>query len=461
MKISDLYSVVNQTINNLNKDILIKNSIINAKLVEKLDNSLVLKLANGELIKAKTEIPLDVKTGQNMNFIVGEKVGETTYLKPILNNGEKSSDSLIDKILNEYNLSKNNNNTTLVKGIINLDMNINKETIMYISKNINSLEILSKNIKENSFNESLNILDINDISKQDLVSLINGNFKLSNDEKYILKNFFYDNQVEDNKLNIKENTIKSILFLIKNNMDLNIKNLKLTMDIIEGKNFLSNNIMEIKNAIKDYPEFKNIDKNIEDILNIEQKFKIDKFNNIIKKDINQNVDRDIIKDYYNEISKVIKELSTKTKENENLTNKINDANEELKFLKEINKNMTLLYMPINIKNKDILDKIYMFNKNKGKLNKDKIKIYLSLNTVHLEKLDIIYEVVNGKNIINFNCNNKEVADYINENKNILDTYLDSIKIKNKIIKVNIQKEGVHFEPLEDLDFNNYIFDARV
>ncbi|NBI06838.1 hypothetical protein [Senegalia massiliensis] len=461
MKISELYSVVNQTINNLNKDMLIKNAIINAKLVEKLDNSLILKLANGELIKAKTEIPVDVKAGENMNFIVKEKVGETTYLKPILNNDEKNSDSLIDKILNEYNLSKNNNNITLVKGIINLDMNISKETIRHISKNINSLEILSKNTKENSFNESLNIVDINDISKQDLVSLINGNVKLSNNEKYILKSFFHDNQMENNKLNIKENTIKSILFLIKNNMDLNIKNLKLTMDIIEGKNFLSNNIIEIKNTIKDYPEFKNIDKRIEDILNIEQKFKIDKFNNIIKKDIDQNVDRNIIKDYYNEISKVIKELSTKAKENENLTNKINDMNEELKFLKEINKNMTLLYMPINIKNKDILDKIYMFNKNKGKLNKDKIKIYLSLNTVYLEKLDIIYEVANGKNIINFNCNNKEVADYINENKNILDTYLDSIKIKNKIIKVNIQKKEVHFEPLEDLDFNNYIFDARV
>lgn len=240
-------------------------------------------------------------------------------------------------------------------------------------------------------------------------------------------------------------------------MDLNINNLKSTMDIIEGENFLSNNILEIKDIIKNNPEFKNVHKKLEDILNLEQKFKSDNFN----KNINKDMDKDFIKDYYKDISKVIKELSTKTEQNKNLSNKLNDINEEIKFIKDINKNMNFFYMPINIKNKDILDKIYMFNKNKGKLSKNKIKIYFSLNTVNLEKLDIIYEVIEGKNIINFNCNNKETKDYIDKNKNRLDSYLESIKIKNRIIKVNIKREDIYFEPLEDIDFDNYIFDARV
>lgn len=247
-------------------------------------------------------------------------------------------------------------------------------------------------------------------------------------------------------------------------MDLNIKNLKLTMDIIEGKNFLSNNILEIKNSIKNNPEFKDIERKLEYILNIDDKIKdinSKDTNNKNAKDFNNENAKDFIKDYYKDISKLVRELSTKVKENESLSSKIKDINEEIKFIKDINKNMDFFYMPINIKNKDNLDKIYMFNKNKGKLSKDKIKIYFSLNTLNLDKLDIIYEVIDSKNIIKFNCKNKEIKDYIDENKGRLDVYLESINIKNTTIKVDIKKEDIYFEPLEDIDFDNYIFDARV
>ncbi|MGO1367904.1 MAG: hypothetical protein ACTHVE_01755 [Senegalia sp. (in: firmicutes)] len=465
MRIDNLYSLINKKNETLNKDILVKNSIINAKLLEKSGDHLILKLSNGEIIKAETKIPMDIDQNENMSFIVKEKQGETIYIKPILSSEEKLSINLTDKILNEYNLSKNKENITLIKGLINLDMNISKENIKYISNNINALEILYENVKEESFVKSSNDNNLNsNILNEDLINLIDGKSQLSNSEKNIIISFFDDLNISNNELNIKENTIKSILFLIKNNMDLNIKNLKLTMDIIEGKNFLSNNILEIKNSIKNNPEFKDIERKLEYILNIDDKIKdinSKDTNNKNAKDFNNENAKDFIKDYYKDISKLVRELSTKVKENESLSSKIKDINEEIKFIKDINKNMDFFYMPINIKNKDNLDKIYMFNKNKGKLSKDKIKIYFSLNTLNLDKLDIIYEVIDSKNIIKFNCKNKEIKDYIDENKGRLDVYLESINIKNTTIKVDIKKEDIYFEPLEDIDFDNYIFDARV
>ncbi|MBS4539779.1 hypothetical protein GOQ27_14995 [Clostridium sp. D2Q-11] len=460
MKLNNISSLLNKTIDNTSKDIFIKGTIIDVKLLEKLNNQILIELANGEIVKAETKIPLDARVGSNLEFIVKDKKDGILYLKPNEENlAEKTSIDLINKVIDEYNLVESKKNIEMVKGLVSLDMNINKESIANTIKNINILEVLYNKLDNTSLQNNKEQLIVKDqvfnnkISEKELDKLISLNLKELDKESSIIKNFFYDKQSNENnkELELKENTIKSLLFLIKNDMKINLENLKFTMDIIEGKNFLSSNLKEIIKNLSSNNKYEKLSDKIKNLIEIDKYF------------LGEKSDKSFIKNYYTKLTEVVEEINKKVsnEDNNQIKTLLDSTKNELEYLKNINKNMSLLYYPLKIKNEEILDKILIFNKNKNKFKKDKFKIYFSLNTINLDEVNITYEIVESRNTITFNLKDRNIASYFEENKYSLEKHLVQSGIKNFIININISKEVAAFNLLDDVDYDNYIFDARV
>ncbi|MBS4536068.1 hypothetical protein GOQ29_10625 [Clostridium sp. D2Q-14] len=453
MKLNNISSLLNKDILNIKNDIFIK-----GKLVEKIDNKILIELNNGDIIKAETKIPLDAEIGKDIEFVVKEIKDEVLFLNPKDKaTNEKISEGLISKVLKENNLVDTKQNIEIIKGLISLDMKIDKETVLNLIRNIDKLELIFKSL-DNKFLNLDSDLEFNEILTSDLEQeriekIINYNTKEIEESKEVIKNLFElnPNNRESENLSLKENTIKALLFLSKNDMDINIKNLKFTMDIIEGKNFLSSNVQKIEDFINADSKLYNIKEKLDNLVNMNGDFT--KIQN----------EKLIIKNHYTKLTEIINEINEKisNQDNNDIKPFLDAVKEELDFLKNINKNMTFLYYPINLKNEEILEKVYIFNKNKNKFRNDKFKIYFSLNTDNLDKVDIMYEIFQNNNYITFKLKNEDIAEYIRKNKNILEIYLENVGIKNFTINIKVSEETTYFNPLNEVDLNNYIFDARV
>lgn len=454
MRLNDVSALLNKNIDNVNKDMFIKGSIIKGRLVEKVDNQIFIQLSNKEIIKAETKIPLKAEAGDNLEFIVKDMKDGILFLTPkVEKSSEKSNLNFINKVIEKYNLPKSEQNIELIKGLISLDMNVTKDTIFNVIKNISTLELLYKKLGNDNTLNKTNLISNNNLSDKPIDKLINYDTKDIGSESKLIKNLFHNN-IENMELpNLKDNTLKSLLFLVKNDMKINLENLKFTMNIMEGKDFLSSNIRAIESYIETDPKFHDIRGKLQNLMNFKD--------NISTK----NLGKQSIENYHAKLSEIVEEINkyTTDKDKGNIKSILDSTNKEIDYLKDINKNMTFLYYPINLKNEEILDKIYMFNKNKNKnkFNKNKFKIYFSLNTMNLDKIDIMYEIFQDKNIVNFKLKDKESADYIEKNKKILEKHLINSKIKNHSIIINVVKEDQGFNPLDDIDLDNYVFDARV
>lgn len=457
MKINNMYSLLNKNIESTNKDIFIKGTTINGKLVEKIDSQILIQLNNNEIVKAESNTPLNVSVGEEVEFIVKEMKDGVLYLTPKENiSTDKPQSNIINKVIEKYNMVKSDQNVEIIKGLINLDMNIDKDSILAVLRKTNALDVLYNKVTDKSkTNIPINVKEVfinNDMSDLEIDELIKHSSKdLKSEADGIIKLFNKDVSLTNEGLpKLKETAIKSLLFLQKNNMKITLSNLKLTMDLFKGENFISSNLKEINDIIGQVDKFNNVKNKLDNLIN----------NNNLLKD---NMDRSIIKNYYDKLTEIIDEINEKVSSEDkgSIKTLLDNTNKELEYLKDINKNMTLLYYPINIKNEEIIDNIYMFNKNKNKFKKDKFKIFFSLNTDNLDKIDISYEIFNNKNIITFKLKDNEIANYIEENRMILEEYLDNSGIKNYSININISTEENMFDPLDDMNLDNYVFDARV
>lgn len=469
MKINNAFSLIGKIVKNNEDNILIPGKTIEGKLLDKVDNIIKIQLNNGDIINAESKIPLKASHGNKMKFLVKNINKETIILNPIndknyVNNSQRT---LVESILEKNNLSSSIKNEEIIKNMLKLNMHVNNKKINNILKMTSVIEKVSTKLlvpqntiysSDNNSNLETNDVRLNkqNISQKNIINLItediddiNNNIKNINKVKKILSELV---NINSNKTSTKNITIKSILFLMKSNTDITLQNLKYTKDILEGKDFISKNL-----------------KKLEDML-LNNKKTYDKFNKFQKvfKALNVNVDKeknvDSIKEYYNNLKNIVEELKVKnsSKEDNTLLRTLDSLDKELNFMKEINKNMIFLYYPLDSKKEEMINKLYVMNKKKKNYNKQQFKIFFSLNTKKFNKVDIIYEINNGYNIISFNLENKEISDYFKENQGKLEQFIE-VKDKKKY-KFNFrfnEEDKDLFNIIGDNLDTTYVFDTRV
>lgn len=380
----------------LDANFLKEGSIISGEIIEILEDGILLNIEALGLIKGQTEIPIDNLKGRKLSFLVKSNEENSIKLVPLLE--EKPKDhtiSLIDKecvivnntedmltknhiisnILAEYNVVEDETTFEMIETLFKYNIPVNKENI---GKSIKVFDKIDYICNKTSREKIILLNNEIDPIKSDIID-----FVLVDKMEYLDKislDFIYDEikpMISEGKPNSE--FIKTAIFLLKNNMTVSVNNLKNLFKLMDNEEMIPEKFMKI---LKNYPNKVDIDKNVEtNKVNI----------SFTEKDIAS------LREYNEGIKErleIIKGFSKKDKieVNKNLEKIIEELGDRIEFLNDLNKEMSLLYIPITIKGEERDGSISFLKKKKDfKGKSDRLNIFINLNMLYLGNVKIICE----------------------------------------------------------------------
>lgn len=228
MKIYDSFPLKNFLMD-MNNSKIKEGDIITGEILDISEETILLDLENMGKVKGKNRFDLDYPKFKKISFLVKSISNGKLELAPIsdikdpkLSLEKFENKKITDKIFNEYNISQDEISEEFVESLLEYNVTINKENIIKGLKTIGKIEeILGK------ANEEKIILfnNINDPIKEEI-----RNFLIVNKEEYPEKedlNYIYDH-IKDMLPEEKMSSwcIKSIAFILKNDMKISINNLE-------------------------------------------------------------------------------------------------------------------------------------------------------------------------------------------------------------------------------------------
>lgn len=463
-----------------------KGEIIKGTILDVADDLIFIDIGNNLVLKAQSNVPIfDDAVGTYVELVVNEVSGNKvlTAVKSEYadkNHNKEINNDFISKVLEDFSLKDDELNRKLISKMMKIQIPINKDTI---NKSIKTLERfdeiinLNKNQKivllvtedhknEEILNDNMNIEFNNDIVNkktlinEDIDDKVNSN--IVKDEEILdidIDKFIICENIENEAIDVTESIFKyisdivpgrkinsslinKVLFLLKNNMNVNIKNLTYLSNIFNGDNFLVNDIFDIVDIIKET----NLDKLKNHIFDISKG--MDCYNDYI--------------DYIeNEISFILKSLDNyKTEASEQIEKKAKVLEEKIDFIKELNDNMTFFYIPTIIK-KDDVGNIVMLNKyKKPEYKTDDLKVYICLNMKYLGIVKSFLTISDYKIKIIFDVSS-ENKQFFKDNDHRLKNILHDYGYKNIFIDYSDDFKKDFNEFLIDDNKKHYYIDIRV
>lgn len=361
MKIYDSFPLKNFLMD-MNNSKIKEGDIITGEILDMSEETILLDLENVGKVKGKNEFDIDYPKFNKVSFLVKSISNGKLELAPIsdikdpkLSLEKFENKKITDKIFNEYNISQDEISEEFVESLLEYNVPINKENIIKGLKTIGKIEeILGK------ANEEKIILfnNINDPIKEEI-----RNFLIVNKEEYPEKedlNYIYDH-IKDMLPEEKMSSwcIKSIAFILKNDMKISINNLEKFFLILEGKEIIS------KDDVDHLLDFSDKEDGYE---KYSLSFKDRSLLTFTGKD------SQYIKNYYDELNEKIDEINNKIKNgvskvDKNTKETFEKLSDSLDFLNNINKDMAFIYVPITIKNQENKGAISILKKEKKTLIK--------------------------------------------------------------------------------------------
>lgn len=471
-----------------------KGEIIKGTILDVVDDLVFIDIGNNRVLKAQSNVPIfDDAIGTYVELVVNEVSGNRvlTSVKSECadkNHNEEVNNDFISKALKDFSLKDDELNRKLISKMMKIQIPINKDTI---NKSIKTLERfdeiinLNKNRKivllvtedhknEEILNDNMNIEfnddilnketlineDIDDKTNSNIDNKANSN--IVKDEEILdidIDKFIICENIENEAIDVTESVskyigdivpgrkinsslINKVLFLLKNNMNVNIKNLTYLSNIFNGDNFLVNDIFDLVDIIKGT----NLDKLKNHIFDIPKG--MDCYNDYI--------------DYIeNEISFILKGLDNyKTEANKQIEKKVKVLEKKVDFIKELNDNMTFFYIPTIIR-KDDVGNIVMLNKyKKSKYKTDDLKVYICLNMEYLGTVKSFLTISDHKIKIIFDVSS-ENKQFFKDNDHRLKDILHDCGYKNIFIDYSDDFKKDFNEFLIDDNNKHYYIDIRV
>ncbi|PAB61360.1 flagellar hook-length control protein FliK [Anaeromicrobium sediminis] len=364
-------------------------------------------------IRAKYNLIKDIKTNE------GIKLPEELYKEEI--------DKIPLKKINELLSESSGKDNTLVKGNVkeNVEENIPKEGPIKES-------IAEENVeKKNTSPEKNEIIKNNLNKKNDETEPMEKKTESSNEKpnnKEVVNKETKENFVLDK-------TTDKILFLIKNNLKVNLENLDKAKYIFKEEK-ISEDIKELIESIDD-PKVKNIIK----------KFILSKSN----MDEGQPI-KDNVKKMYSLLEAIKDELSEKDSPAQR--EQVDKLLDTMKFLDKVNKEMYYMQVPLLIDD-DIRNlEMYMEKKDGKKKSIEGKGISFTLETKNLG--DITCQInVNDENMnLKFHVNDDEIMNKMKNKEDKLKNHLEDMDFENILIKylVGIKKDEIVYLENKEINF---------
>jgi hypothetical protein len=374
-----------------------------------------------------------------LNSLIDEKLKLGTEIDELVKMISKADDGSFKASLNtlkENFISKNSVNSETVSF---KDPNSKTEAVVQMA---DSLEKEFAGFKEASLNDKT----LSDL-KQKLLHFINdpGN-KISNNSNAnnISDDIKYDKMMDYLKFVTKDINIDApTQRLLENIVNIAIKRVHDDVDL--SKDFTLKKTVDIANDIS-----------TSEAEDISEKFFEKCFKKIDQEAVKKDADMDINKTYKDMFEKLetIKNVldHSNLPNREDILNKIDNLQNNLKFLNELNNHSTYIQIPINIANKNTTAELYILKRDckKKKIDPQDTTIFLSLNTQKLGRVDTLI-AVNKRDIrLNIRVEKEEIIGFVKKSYKHLYNGLNQKGYKLVDVKCRLSNEDINLLNIKEV-----------
>ena len=161
------------------------------------------------------------------------------------------------------------------------------------------------------------------------------------------------------------------------------------------------------------------------------------------------VKEDGIKNYYKRLKQSLEKLTSDGRDSalpQELSKSMNEVKANIDFMNDLNKNMTYVQIPIQLKNSETNGELYVFT-NKKALSKgaDNVSAMLHLDMEHLGPIDIYVRLQNKNVSTNFCLESEELLDVVYAHIDKLDARLQALGYSTSFeMKLNEPEDKFNF-----------------
>lgn len=404
MKIENL--LFNNLKFNNSDNILKEGTLFKGEILEIFEEFVLLEIIGYGTIKATLDGDVNLLEGNEMRFLVKSNEDGKIKIKPLVNEELQVNryiekiDNPVSEILTKFNIVENKLSIDLVKNLMKYNTPINEKNIIEGIKTLEKLvelislesdnkvimfenEIVSKNeliYKEdiklsNRLLEKDNSKDLKVPEKVNIKNLLivdKNSYPDKTDLSNLVKEFIGNEvKIEDPNLN------KIISFFIKNHIEPSLNNIKNLSELVKEPMEFSKDFVNLNKVLINLVESK------------ESKINFDKLKDI---DFNMDINKENIEITEKNI-KLLQEITEKSNSKimstSNFKKEINELENKIDFLKEMDKNLSFIFIPINYGKKELDGVLTLLKENKNKKSMDdKINIFINLDTNNLGNIKI-------------------------------------------------------------------------
>ncbi|MCT4618594.1 MAG: hypothetical protein N4A62_04315 [Marinisporobacter sp.] len=400
--------------------------MIKGRIQQILNDVLLIEMENGKLLEAKSNIPIEAQKNDVLKFQVKSIDENQILIQPIIEElREKGEISTAEKkiinLLESLNVKSGQEEVELVKKLIVNEIPVSKEILNNIIQSKGSFEIMETllNNKTNSLTEDMvteniqkvlkNLLKVEGHTKGDeyrepenVKKLGIKDAGLLETQKNIMENgkqkLSHDKIVHSN-INIHDMNFEKIIFLLKNNLKVNMLNITNVNNILLKDFTITKEMDQLIEVLYENKETAHLGKGLEQIFSklkdmiLEKKFEPGE---MIKE---MHVKLELVKQSIENIN---------SKEQGDALNNIANLKNSLDFMSKINQFQTYFQIPIFLNDERRNLELYISkdDKNRKKINPKDVKILVALDTKTMDKVQVLIEI-KDKNIT---CNFKVTTD---------------------------------------------------
>lgn len=411
MKINNDYlntseeNVENKIKNNIKNTLIIDfNEKFLATIIDIRRNTLTLKLDNGKVLQGKMNNLLEAHIGKNAVFMAKRGIDGQILLEILDSKNNSMQSNIIKDILTELDIPLTEENKSLIKYLIDNNVVLSKETIgkaLYF-KYINRDLITNDKILLLLKEE----FPLQEKSVTMLNKSINGDYNLKN----IINEFSKDILNNNTALN---KFLKNFNYILQNNENI----------IFSKEDILKTLLIDIKEPenLKEYPE----------------KLKV-------------------ISEFMDKILKT---------DMDNLKNTINQFKESLEFMSNIKTNKEYIQIPFILNQQaNNCELIIYKNKKNKEINKKHISLLISLELVHLGKINTFINKEENNINFEFSSSKKKVLKIIKNKIPLLISKINELGYTSHVMYKKIE-EDINILQNTGKELNNknnrYVMDIRV
>lgn len=476
------------------------------KVMSIKDSMALLMLAGGDFVNAHISNGSSVSVGQNLTFLIEQNTKQNISIKPLTMNEQQAF--LINKALDAAGYSLNDSNIHIVKELIGMNMPIDAAMIEKMITSANEfpqanlktianlirleMPITQDNIMQfeaysnyqNSISSELNSMGEqfsqlftnivgseaamqngaavnNEVLANNLAKLQNFNMQqasmLNDIVNTLYQNTTYENGsqeavlsqplnhvLSDEQMKTLDSTIHQLLSESPDNEQLQTISNALGEKSLTTNQLLSNLTLLLKNN----PEFASKFSSLGEASIMEKLFS-QMINETMKLTPADVAKEDGIKNYYKRLKQSLEKLTSEGRESalpQELSKSMNEVKANIDFMNDLNKNMTYVQIPVQLKNSETNGELYVFT-NKKALAKgaDNVSAMLHLDMEHLGPIDIYVRLQNKNVSTNFCLESEELLDFVYAHIDKLDARLQALGYSTSFeMKLNEPEDKFHF-----------------